>query len=216
MKQIIMLLTMCLYGTFISFVTPIATAQPSLLDPELGTDGGLTAGLWSEDIILGSADAPLVVVEYLSWTCPYCQRFHELAVKPIILPLVDEGLVRFISRDLLRNWIDLRVAMAVRCEGNDFKDASDKLFAAQQSYLVNDPETVDAAIAAALDMSAAELEACYADTEKTQWLVERTQEAVALEIQSTPSVFINGKRFELSNTAQLEDVLRRQAAAVFQ
>ena len=65
-------------------------------------------------------------------------------------------------------------------------------------------------------MSAAELEACYADTEKAQWLVERTQEAVALEIQSTPSVFIDGERFELSNTAQLEDVLRRQAAAVFQ
>lgn len=189
----------------------VATAQPRI-DPNLGGDGGLTAGLWTEDAVIGSINAPLVIVEYASWTCPHCKTFHDQYLTPVILPLVDEGLVRFVTRDLLRNWIDLRVSMAARCDGVDFMDASNRLYGAQSTYLINDPETVNRAIADALEMDSQTLEACFNDNEKAQWIVERTQEAGSLGVNSTPTVFVNGNRYTLTQDGDLEDELRQLAA----
>jgi len=188
-----------------------AAAQPSI-DPSLGGDGGLTAGLWTEDAVIGALDAPLVIVEYASWTCPYCKHFHDRYLTPTILPLVDEGLVRFVTRDLLRNWIDLRVSMAARCDSVDFMDASNRLYAVQSTYLVNDPDTVNRAIADALGMDAQTLSACFDDREKAQWIVERTQEAGSLGVNATPTLFVNGSRYMLPEDSDLETELRKLAA----
>lgn len=191
------------------------TTSP-MIDPELGGDGGLTEGAWNLDLIKGSVDAPVVLVEYASWTCPHCKSFHEQITNPVLEPLIEEGVLRFIARDFLRNWIDLRVAAAVRCGDIDFAAASDVLFFNQQSYSINDPDAVNAAIVTLLGeqgLTDEALKACMADTELLQWLVERTAEGQEVGVSGTPSIFINGEVYPLQNLADLENHIRTLAAA---
>lgn len=191
------------------------TTSP-MIDPELGGDGGLTEGAWNLDLIKGSVDAPVVLVEYASWTCPHCKSFHEQITNPVLEPLIEEGVLRFIARDFLRNWIDLRVAAAVRCGDIDFAAASDVLFFNQQSYSINDPDAVNAAIVTLLGeqgLTDEALKACMADTELLQWLVERTAEGQEVGVSGTPSIFINGEVYPLQNLADLETHIRTLAAA---
>src|SRR5690349_3493945 len=50
--------------------------------------------------MLGSKDAPLTIVEYTDYQCPFCQRFHLSAYPEIKKQYVDTGKVRFYSKDL--------------------------------------------------------------------------------------------------------------------
>ena len=49
------------------------------------------------DYILGSADAPVTIVEYASLTCPHCAHFHETTYPEMKKKYIDTGKVRFIS-----------------------------------------------------------------------------------------------------------------------
>lgn len=49
---------------------------------------------------LGSEDAPVTIVEFTDFQCPFCQRFHLTAFAPLKKNYIDTGKVRFVSRDL--------------------------------------------------------------------------------------------------------------------
>src|SRR6478609_5653072 len=50
--------------------------------------------------MLGSKAAPITIVEYTDYQCPFCQRFHLRAYPEIKKQYVDTGKVRFFSKDL--------------------------------------------------------------------------------------------------------------------
>ena len=49
---------------------------------------------------IGSKDAPLTLVEFTDFQCPFCQRFHLSTFPEIKKNYIDTGKVRFVSRDL--------------------------------------------------------------------------------------------------------------------
>lgn len=49
---------------------------------------------------LGSADAPVAVVEFTDFQCPYCKRFTDTTFPILKKDYVDTGKVRWITRDL--------------------------------------------------------------------------------------------------------------------
>ena len=49
---------------------------------------------------LGEPDAPVTVVEFSDFECPYCRRFHDEVLKPLKREYIDKGRVRFIHKDL--------------------------------------------------------------------------------------------------------------------
>ena len=49
---------------------------------------------------LGKPDAPLVLIEYTDYQCPYCKRFADTTFTEIKRNLIDTGKVQFISRNL--------------------------------------------------------------------------------------------------------------------
>lgn len=72
---------------------------------------------------LGDAKAPLVVVEYTDFQCPFCQQFHNTAFAQIKANYIDTGKVRFISRDFPLDFHDnaRRAATAGRCAAEQGK-----------------------------------------------------------------------------------------------
>jgi protein-disulfide isomerase len=69
--------------------------------------------------VLGSPNAPVTMVEFTDYQCPYCRRFHEQSWPELKKAYIDTGKVRFIVRDLPLDFHDqaLPSAVAARCAG---------------------------------------------------------------------------------------------------
>jgi protein-disulfide isomerase len=68
--------------------------------------------------MLGSKAAPLTIVEFTDYQCPFCQRFHMTVFGDLRKEYIDTGKVRFYSRDLPLDSIHPnahRAAEAARC-----------------------------------------------------------------------------------------------------
>ena len=69
---------------------------------------------------LGRSDAPLTLLEFTDYQCPFCQRFHTQVYNLLKKDYIDTGKVRFYSRDLPLDQIHpnaMRAAQAARCAG---------------------------------------------------------------------------------------------------
>lgn len=69
---------------------------------------------------LGSKDAPVTIVEFADYQCPFCQRFHNDAFPELRKRYVETGKVRFASRDLPLEFHSnaFSAAEATRCAGD--------------------------------------------------------------------------------------------------
>ena len=68
--------------------------------------------------MLGSKGAPLTIVEFTDYQCPFCQRFHTMVFGDLKKNYIDTGKVRFYSRDLPLDSLHpnaTRAAEAARC-----------------------------------------------------------------------------------------------------
>jgi len=175
-----------------------STASAYLIQTDdFGSDGGFGTGLFTLDQVEGRVDAPVTIIEYASWTCPACRAFHARDYKNSIKPAIDAGQVKFITRDLLRNTIDFRATLAARCDGIDFVQASDALYNNQAAYSVNNMEQVDAAlvqILAPLGMSVQKYAGCLSNADMGNFVKAVSDDASSRSINSTPTIFVNGKR----------------------
>ena len=68
-------------------------------------------------------DAPLVLVEYTDYQCPFCQRFHTDAYAQLKTNYIDTGKLRFVSRDFPLDFHEnaRRSAVAARCAAEQGK-----------------------------------------------------------------------------------------------
>jgi protein-disulfide isomerase len=74
---------------------PAASPQDERQPIELADDLRL-----SGSPALGSASAPITIVEFSDFECPYCKRFHERVLTPLREQYISKGLVRFVHKDL--------------------------------------------------------------------------------------------------------------------
>jgi protein-disulfide isomerase len=69
---------------------------------------------------LGRDDAPLTMIEFADFQCPFCRRFHTDTFDEIRKNFIDTGKLRYISRDLPLPMHDHapQAARAARCAGD--------------------------------------------------------------------------------------------------
>lgn len=98
----------------------LAAAAPSPAPP---AEDKLKMNLPSGAYMLGREDAPLTLVEFTDYQCPFCKRFHTDAFAEIKKSYIDSGKLRFISRDLPLDFHPnaLNAAEAARCAGEQGK-----------------------------------------------------------------------------------------------
>ena len=64
---------------------------------------------------IGNPDAPATLTEYVSYTCPHCARFTREGEGAIRLAYVGTGKLRLEIRHLVRDPVDLTVAVLTNC-----------------------------------------------------------------------------------------------------
>jgi protein-disulfide isomerase len=70
--------------------------------------------------MMGSPDAPLTMVEFTDYQCPFCQRFHAMTFADLKKNYIDTGKLKFYSKDLPLDFHPnaFRAAEAARCAGD--------------------------------------------------------------------------------------------------
>lgn len=141
---------------------------------------------------LGLSDAPITIVEFTDYECPYCQQFQSTTFGEIRKKYVDAGRVRFVIRDFpLDNHPNaIPAAEAANCAADQeqFWPMSQALFASDGKLTRQD--FIDHAEALKLDIPL--FRSCLDGRKHKQDIQNDKQVAASLQIQATPS-FLIGK-----------------------
>lgn len=139
---------------------------------------------------LGRADAPVTIIEFSDFECPYCAR-HALQTFPELQRnYIDTGKVRYAARDLplLSHRFAIPAAVAARCAGEQgkFWEYRQALFT-QQSRLGTAPY---AELAESQGLDLARFETCRADGRAEAAVRADAELANSQGITSTPTFVI--------------------------
>ncbi|MAG50707.1 disulfide bond formation protein DsbA [archaeon] len=74
-------------------------AQPRGGSPSPGVPSLDMKALIDDDDVKGKSNAPVTIVEWSDFECPFCTRFYEQTLGQIIREYVDTGKVKFVYRD---------------------------------------------------------------------------------------------------------------------
>lgn len=163
----------------------------------LASDGGLGTGIYENETYQGSPDAPIVLIEYASLTCPHCAAFHREGY-PLLKPFIDAGQLAYVHRDFPLDGVAYRAALAARClQGEAYFAAIDALYENQRDWRGGGSEDELAVeISSLTGQSVDEYKACVGDQTNQQTIIERYNTAVEdLGVDGTPRIFINGDPF---------------------
>jgi protein-disulfide isomerase len=153
------------------------------------------------DVVLGDESAPVTVIEYASFTCPHCARFHINTWPRFKAEYIDTGKVRFILREVYFDRWGLWASMTARCGGaNAFYPMAGQ-FLTKQSVWAKVPDDQIGAeirkIGRLNGLSASQLDACLSDQDYARALIEAYQQNSAADgVKSTPTFIINGEKSE--------------------
>jgi len=176
-----------------------ATPQPQLADAQAGLSVG------KDDRILGNPDAPITIVEYASLTCPHCAHFANDVLPELKKKWIDSGKAKLVLRDYPLDEPALRAAMIARCAPPDrFYAYVDTFFAAQDKWVMaRDYREALARLVKLGGMSQDEFDNCLKNTELENKIVEgRLVASKELDVNSTPTFFINGTKFAGAPTVE--------------
>jgi len=184
-----------------------ATVAIADSDPNEPYAGGLTeSGGFTGDVVEGSADAKVTVIEYASLTCPHCAAFHKTIYNPMKPDYIDNGKIRFIYRDFPLDNFALAASVIARCGGEKrFVGMVDLLLDKQDQWRNADNVLDELKRLARLGgLGSEQIDACMSDQELGQSIVDRARQGQdVFEVRSTPTVLINGKKFRATSLAAM-------------
>ncbi|MBE1294441.1 MAG: thioredoxin domain-containing protein [Rhodobacteraceae bacterium] len=165
------------------------------------------------EMIMGSEDAPITIIEYASFTCPHCASFHENVLEPLKADYVDTGKVKFVFRDVYFDRYGLWASMVARCGGQEkFFGMTDILMKTQKEWTrAGDPVAISDSLRKTGRLAGLEddqLQACLQDEDKAKALVAWFQEnAAADDVNSTPTLIIDGEKHSNMSYNDLKEIL---------
>jgi protein-disulfide isomerase len=151
--------------------------------------------------VLGSPDAPITMVEFSDFQCPYCARYALETLPQIEEQYVETGLVYYIFKDLPLPIHSLaqKAAEASRCAGvqDSFWEMHRLLFESQEQWSALDQAgalVTFATYARELDLDVPDFEACLTSGEFADQVLGEQEEAERAGVQVVPAFLINGRR----------------------
>lgn len=153
-----------------------------------------------DDPMKGDPDAPVTIVEFSDYQCPYCKRSNDSAINQINEEYISKGKVRLVFRDypLPFHKKATPAAVAANCAGEQGKywEVHDFLFEDPKTNL-DIPTIIDSAEKLGLDK--AKLQACINDKSKETEITKDFKDGQKYGVRGTPSYFIgkteDGKEF---------------------
>ncbi len=167
-----------------------APVPPGPTEDTAGEAPDLTRRIDGDPMAAGPVDAPVGVVVYSDYSCPYCQSWAQ-ETEPALLEYAEDGVVRLEWRDISILGEDstrAAVAAAAAAEQEGRKELHRLLFADLDARSADQLTAMAAEAGLDVEQFAADL----ADPAVQGVVQENMQEAQSLGLQSTPSFLVGG------------------------
>jgi protein-disulfide isomerase len=160
-------------------------------------NGAPVAVSTDDDPVLGDKNAPVTIVEFSDFECPFCGRFHQSTLPQIVSEYIDKGKARLVYRDFpLSFHKDSRSSsLAANCAGEQGGDKvyfkfHDKLYENQTALGTESYKKW----ASELGLNAAKFSDCLAKEKYASEVDKDMQDATSYGVSGTPAFFINGRK----------------------
>jgi protein-disulfide isomerase len=147
---------------------------------------------------MGDEDAPITIVDYSDYQCPYCSRLSTGIVAKMKDTYIAEGKVKYIFKDFPLSFHKQAndASLSARCAGDqgEFWGMHDLLFENQGDWSgdINAVETFTS-YAEDLGLDTEAFTACVDDQKFAQEILDDKNEGISNGVQGTPSLVVNGQ-----------------------
>jgi protein-disulfide isomerase len=172
--------------------TPTPTAETTPSEPQL-----VRVSL-DDDPVKGDPDAPVTIIEFSDFQCPFCSRFFQQTLPLIEKDYIETGKVKLVYRDLPLasihpNAIPSHIAAECADEQGKFWEYHDILFAQQSQWNrlgIDDLKNTFKQYADDLELDAVSYDSCLDSSDIVNEINEDLVDARALGATGTPTFFI--------------------------
>lgn len=153
------------------------------------------------DLVLGSANAPVTIVEYASMTCPHCASFHNKVLPVLKEKYIDTGKVRLVFREFPLDERAALASMLARCAGGDRSlPLISMLFSKQDEWATAGKDDFMPKIFK-LGQQVGMTKQTFDECRKNEKLIKdiiavRDRANQSFGVTQTPAFFVNGKKTE--------------------
>lgn len=164
---------------------------------------------------LGSANAPVAIVEFSDFQCSFCKKFWRDTLPKLKNNYIEKGQVKFIFRHfaILGNH-SVQAAQGAECAGEQgkFWEYHDKLFTNQGSLAFTDVKLKH--YARELGLKSPPFSQCFGSGKFVRKIEGEASVAAILGVRGTPAFFVNGRLlvgaqpFEVFSAAISEELKR--------
>ncbi len=156
------------------------------------------------DAVLGNPNAPVTLIEYGDYQCPFCGRFFSEAQPQIVKDYVDTGKVKMVFRNFaFLGSESVAAAEAADCAGDQNKlwAYHDALYAGKVADFAKGGgeddgffnRTLFLKIAQQINLNIPTFTSCIDSNKYANRVAQEKTDAAAIGVNSTPTVFINGQ-----------------------
>ncbi len=149
----------------------------------------------------GKADAPVTMVEFADFQCPFCSRFASDTLQQLVKTYVDTGKIKFVYKEfpLPFHSNSQPAAMAAECanEQAKFWPYHDKLYATQTTWDNQDSNTVKNTFkqyAASLGLNAASFNSCLDSSKYSDKIQKQSSEGSQYGVSGTPTFYVGNQK----------------------
>ena len=150
--------------------------------------------LIDDDDFEGNKDAPVTIVEFSDYECPFCEKFYRETLEQIRLKYIETGKVKLVYRDFPLGFHPQaqKAAEAAECAGeqDQYYQMHDLLF---ERGVVGGSSTFKE-YAQDIGLDTAKFAACLDSGQMAQEVKKDASAGQQLGVSGTPSFFVNGKQ----------------------
>ena len=151
-------------------------------------------------IVSGQDDAKITIIAYESLTCSHCADFHNNIYPLLKKEFIDTGLVKIEFRHFPLDIVALNASKISQCKQDQSLEIMMSLYSDQQAWIKG--KTIEEANENLEKFVAnknfnLDFEKCISDKKIEDFVLnDRIEGTKKFEINSTPTIIINGKKFE--------------------
>ena len=165
-------------------------------------------------IIAGNKDAKITIIAYESLTCSHCADFHKNVYPQLKKDYIDTGLVKIEFRHFPLDVAAFNASKISQCKSNESLKILNSLYSNQQAWVRGkNVEEINDNLKTFIKNQGFDLdfEKCINDKEIEDFILEeRIEGSKKYSIDSTPTLIINGEKFDKKlNFKNLEKILKK-------
>ena len=153
-------------------------------------------------IISGNENAKITIIAYESLTCSHCANFHKDVYPQLKKEYIDTGLAKIEFRHFPLGAMAFNAAKIAQCKQSQSLEILESLYSGQQEWIKgNTIEEANNHLKKYLQKQGFNInfEKCINNKEIEDFVLnDRIEGAKKFKVNATPTIIINGKKFEKS------------------